>query len=91
MSRAFLKGRYEMARTTKEKYDYFVQVFTNEGETAYITSIDYSSKTFEYESGKEAMKFSKEQAEDIIFGMLCNFTVGAIITVYKGCLKLKND
>ena len=51
----------------------------------FVTSIQNSSKTFKWESGKEPLYFdSKEYADDIAFGMQMNYYVAVVMEVPEG-------
>ena len=51
----------------------------------YVTSIEWNPKTFQWESGKEAMYFdSKEYVDDIAFGIMMNFYPVVVMEVPDG-------
>ncbi len=63
---------------TKKKYHHYVLVFTNEG-PKFVTSLGDHHTAYwnELESPKE---FSKEYADDVVFGLRCNFFSAVRVT-----------
>lgn len=66
-----------------------IALLFNEG-IRYVTKLDNASKTFYYENGTEAMFFnSKQNADDLILGMLVNGYPAVVMEVADGLI-LKN-
>lgn len=55
----------------------------------YVTGVQTQPKVAKWEDGKQAMKFSKDYAKDLAFG-LCVNGYAAIPMLYTGHLKLIN-
>lgn len=62
----------------KKKNHYYVLVFTNGG-PVYVTDVDYSNKTARWNKLEQPLEFSKSSAEDLCFGLRCNFTSAVVV------------
>ena len=65
--------------TTKTKNHYYVLVFANNG-PAYVTSVDYADRSARWDKDKAPKEFSKSGAEDLAFGLCCNFFNAVVVT-----------
>jgi hypothetical protein len=72
------KGETLMA-TKKTTNHYYVLVFANDG-PAYVTSVDYSDRSARWDKDELPMEFSKSGAEDLVFGLCCNFHQAVLVT-----------
>ena len=54
------------------KYSYYVAILHNDNSLEYITRIDNSTKMFFCEKGKPALKFSKTNADDMLYCLVVN-------------------
>lgn len=54
------------------KYTYYVAILHNDNSLEYITRIDNSTKMFFCEKGKPALKFTKTNADDMLFCLVAN-------------------
>lgn len=66
------------------KYKNIVAILFGKGDdivVRFVTSIDRSSKTFRYEAGEEAKTFTKGEAEDLVYGLVCNGYMATIMRV----------
>lgn len=61
----------------------------NETTIKYVTEVQTDPKVAKWEDGKEAKTFSKDYANDLVFG-LCTNGYPAISIIKTGCLLLKN-
>lgn len=62
----------------KTKNHYYVLVFTNGG-PVYVTDVDYSNKTARWDKLEKPLEFTKSSAEDLCFGLCCNFTYAVVV------------
>lgn len=62
----------------KQKNHYYVLVFTGHG-PVYVTDIDYSNKTARWNKSDKPKEFSKSEAENLCFGLRCNFTSAVVV------------
>ena len=65
--------------TTKTTRYYYVLVFTDHG-PVYVTSVNYSDKSARWEKDKAPYLFSKSGAEDLTFGLNCNFFNAVVVS-----------
>lgn len=65
--------------TTKTKNHYYILVFTDNG-PVYVTSVNYADKSAKWEKDKVPKEFSRSNAEDIVFGLCCNFFNAVVVT-----------
>lgn len=63
------------------KYTYYVAILHNDNTIEYVTRIDNSTKMFFCEKGKPALKMTKTNAENLVFGMVANYVTAAVIKV----------
>lgn len=63
------------------KYSYYVAILHNDNSLEYVTRIDNESKMFFCEKGKPALKMTKTNAENLVFGMVANCVTAAVIKV----------
>ena len=61
------------------KYSYYVAILHNDNSLEYITRIDNSTKMFFCEKGKPALKFSKTNADDMLYCLVANFRTAVVI------------
>ena len=61
------------------KYTYYVAILRNDNSIEYVTRIDNETKMFFCEKGKPAMKMTKTQADNLMFGMVANCCTAAVI------------
>lgn len=76
----------------KVRYDYVVKVVIGvkeEQEERFVTGID--GKFAEWEKGKEALKMSKQRAEDLVLGLTLNFIPAMVVQTIKDVFKFAND
>ena len=79
-----------MARKAKEEYVVGVLFPTNTQTTIkYVTSVQTEPKVAKWNDGKEAMIFSKDYANDLVFG-LCMNGYAAIVMIKPDYLTLVN-
>ena len=62
-----------------KKNHYYVLVFTEKG-PVYITSVDYSTKYASWDKLEKPLEFSKYTAEDLCFGLNCNFHSAVVVS-----------
>lgn len=62
----------------KQKYYYYVLVFRDE--PLYVTSIDYSDKTSQWDRLGKPLEMSKDRATDLVFGLSLNFFSAVVVT-----------
>jgi len=55
----------------KQKYYYYVLVFTNDG-PVYVTGIENATKWAHFDKSEKPMEFSSSYAEDLAFGLTVN-------------------
>lgn len=67
-----------MANTKKNHY--YVLVFTDNG-PVYVTSVNYADKSARWEKTKPPKEFSKSNAEDLVFGLRCNWFNAVVVTL----------
>lgn len=72
------------------KYDYYVAILEEGNLLKYITSVDYTTKTWLAERGKSALKMTKTRAEELCHGLIANMCPAVILQAPKGCLILTN-
>lgn len=65
--------------TKKTTNYYYVLVFTDNG-PVYVTSVEWVSKTAHWEKDKEPYTFNKTDAEDLAFGLQCNFFNAVVVS-----------
>ena len=63
-----------------KKNHYYVLVFTEKG-PVYVTSVDYSTKYASWNRLEKPLEFSKYTAEDLCFGLNCNFNQSVVACV----------
>ena len=63
---------------TQKKNHYYVLVFTDNG-PAYVTSVNYADKSARWDKDKAPKEFSKSNAEDLVFGLRCNWFNAVIV------------
>lgn len=76
----------------KSKEEYVVGIlFPTDNETTikYVTEVQTDPKVAKWDDGKEAKTFSKDYANDLVFG-LCMNGYPAISIIKTGCLLLEN-
>ena len=64
--------------TTKKKNHYYVLVFADNG-PAYVTSVDYADRSARWEKDKAPKEFDKSDAEDLVFGLRCNWFNAVVV------------
>ena len=64
--------------TTKKKNHYYVLVFAENG-PAYVTSVNYANRSARWDKGEAPKEFSKSNAEDLVFGLRCNFHNAVVV------------
>ena len=67
-----------MANTKKNHY--YVLVFTDNG-PVYVTSVNYAEKSARWEKDKNPIGFSKSNAEDLVFGLRCNWHNAVVVSL----------
>jgi hypothetical protein len=65
--------------TKKTTYYYYVLVFAENG-PAYVTSVSYSDRTARWDKNETPLLFNKSNAEDLAFGLCCNFHNAVVVT-----------
>lgn len=65
---------------TTKKNHYYVLVFTDNG-PVYVTSINYADKSARWEKDKDPKEFSKSNAEDLVFGLRCNWFNAVVVSL----------
>ena len=79
-----------MARKAKEEYVVgIVSSYEDRTEIKYVTSVQTEPKVAKWDDGKEAMIFSKDYANDLVFG-LCMNGYAAIVMIKPDYLTLVN-
>ena len=63
----------------KKKNYYYVLVISNNG-PVFVTKVNYSNKTAEWNCLEKPLEFGKTQAEDLVFGLNCNFHTAFLVT-----------
>lgn len=63
---------------TPKKNHYYVLVFTDNG-PAYVTSVNYAEKSARWDKDKAPKEFSKSDAEDLVFGLRCNWHNAVVV------------
>ena len=61
------------------KYSYYVAILHDDNTLEYVTRIDSEAKMFFCENGKPALKMTKTNAENLVFGMVANCCTAAVI------------
>ena len=64
--------------TKKTKNHYYVLVFADNG-PAYVTSVNYADRSARWEKDKNPKEFSKSEAEDLVFGLRCNWFNAVVV------------
>jgi hypothetical protein len=64
--------------TTKNHY--YILVFTDNG-PVYVTSVNYAEKSARWEKDKAPKEFSRSTAEDLVFGLRCNWHNAVVVTL----------
>lgn len=72
------KGETLMANTKKNHY--YVLVFTDNG-PAYVTSVNYVDRSARWDKNEVPKEFSKSNAEDLVFGLRCNWHNAVVVTL----------
>ena len=72
------KGETLMANTKKNHY--YVLVFTDHG-PVYVTSVNYADKSARWDKDKAPKEFTKSNAEDLVFGLRCNWHNAVVVTL----------
>lgn len=88
MATITIKEKENTVKTHKNKAKvncrWCIGLLFNDG-LRFVTSLEWSPKTFKWESGKEPMYFdSKEYVDDIAFGMQMNFYPAVVMEVPDG-------
>lgn len=73
----------------KLECDYYIRVVYDNGKEMWVTNVE--GKYAEWERKKEALKMSKDMAEDITLGLICNFIPAYVVEAPKDVFKFKND
>ena len=73
----------------KMKFDYFVKVIDKENNELWVTGTE--GKYAIWEAGKEALKMSKDMAEDIAIGLICNLIPAYVVASVKDIFEFKNE
>ena len=67
----------------KKRWNYYIAVEFNymkkPKEIRYVTDIDNAHRIARWDDGKEAMPMSLSCAEDIVFGLVCNYYKAFIV------------
>lgn len=69
----------------KKKNHWYVLVMTDEG-PKFVTKINYSNKTAEWDVNEKPLEMSDSVAKDLAFGLMCNF-----LTAFPVCLPIEWD
>lgn len=67
-----------MANTKKNHY--YVLVFADNG-PAYVTSVNYADRSARWEKDKAPKEFNKSSAEDLVFGLRCNWFNAVVVSL----------
>ena len=67
-----------MANTKKNHY--YVLVFTDHG-PVYVTSVNYADRSARWDKDKAPKEFTKSNAEDLVFGLRCNWHSAVVVTL----------
>lgn len=73
----------------RAKYDYVVKVITKNQEERFVTKTE--GHTAMWEEGKEALKMSKDKADDVMLGLTLNFIPAMVIKTVNGVFKFTNE
>lgn len=65
--------------TKKTTYYYYVLVFTDAG-PVYVTSVDNASHVAYWDKDKDPKALPKYYADDLAFGLGCNFIYAVVVT-----------
>ena len=84
------EGEENMEKENTEEYVVGILFPTNNETTIkYVTEVQTEPKVAKWDDGKEAKTFSKDYANDLVFG-LCTNGYPAISIIKTGCLLLEN-
>lgn len=78
-----------MARKADEYVVGILFAYEDRTEIKYVTNVEMQPKTAHWETGKDALTFSKEYAKDLSFGLCVNGYV-AIPMLKEDYINLKN-
>lgn len=73
----------------KARYDYVVKVITRDQKERFVTKT--IGQEAMWEEGKEALKMSKDKADDVMLGLTLNFIPAMVIKTVEGVFKFSNE
>ena len=68
-----------MATKKKEEMHYYVLVISEEG-PKFVTKVNYSNKTAEWNWEEKPLELSKDSAKDLAFGLSVNMNVAYVVS-----------